>query len=472
MKKKNSKLLRMGLQISFLTYITFISVKRAFNLNIGGSLHGICPFGAVETFFTFITTGKFVKHTGTGNYFILAGLLLTLVVGGAFFCGWICPFGTVQESLGKLGKKIFKDKFNKVPYKIDKYLRFFKYLFLAFILFQTARQYRLVFENLDPYYTLFNIWSDEIALSGYIVLGITLLLSLYIDRPYCRYVCPLGAINGLFNKLSITTIKRDNANCVSCGMCDDVCPVNIKVSTLDKVNTTQCIRCMQCVEVCPMNKTKDTLKIETITKNKISTRWYFAIGTILFLFPIIFGVATNNMTKDEVKTYTSADDIRGSYTLKDIIKNYPITENELKKVFGLKNNLKLNTQLKSLGEQGVSVETIRLIIGGLDKKAKNTIKELKGKKLGDVILRELINQENTGYIMQFFKTEESQNIPIEIKRKTMLVDIKGIVKDYNDFLEHFGISKEEKENETLKNLIDKYNLNMTEIKDYVERNLR
>lgn len=88
-----------------------------------------------------------------------------------------------------------------------------RYVVLIWVIVQTARTSKLVFQNYDPYYNLFNIWTDEIAVSGYIVVAITLMLSLIIERPFCRYACPLGAFNGFFNRFSYITIKRNKETC-------------------------------------------------------------------------------------------------------------------------------------------------------------------------------------------------------------------------------------------------------------------
>lgn len=87
-----------------------------------------------------------------------------------------------------------------------------------------------MFEPYDPYYNLFNIWTDEIVITGYISVLLTLGLSLFIERPFCRYACPLGAINGLFNSISIFGIKRKKDTCINCSLCDKACPVGIVVS--------------------------------------------------------------------------------------------------------------------------------------------------------------------------------------------------------------------------------------------------
>lgn len=475
-KKYNYEIIRKGLQILFVIYIFIVSLGHTFNWEIGENLHGICPFGAVETFHSWITTGKFIHHTGAGNSFIALGLLLTLIFTGAFFCGWICPFGTVQELIGKIGKKIFGKKYNNIiPKTVDSVLRYFKYIFLVFILFQTARTFKLVFENVDPYYTLFNIWSDEIAVSGYIVLAVFVALSFIIERPYCRYVCPLGAINGIFNIKSLFTIKRDEHTCISCGACDRACPVGIKVSKVEEVKDTACIRCMKCVISCPVNAKSDTLKVKSISKNKkvMDEKYIPIIAVILFAFPIIAGIATGSFEEESDKKYETVNDIRGSYTIPDIVNNYKITEKELIHAFNIENDKekKLNMLLE---EQGHSLETLREVIGNLDNPASQVIEKIPGKYDGSLTLRELIKAGEPGKIVKLLGDMEvegkSGKTVIELKRNSMLVDVKNVVKDYDDFLTTFGIPKDAPLNTTFGELINEYGFEMSEVKAYVEEN--
>jgi polyferredoxin len=472
-KKSKNMLLRKVLQVLFLTYILFVSLGHAFNWSIGENLHGICPFGAVETFFTWITTGSFIHHTGVGNYFILLGLVLTLIVAGAFFCGWICPFGTVQEFIGKLGKKIFGKKYNNIiPKKLDSILRYFKYLFLIFVLIQTARNFALVFEKIDPYYTFFNIWSDEIAISGYIILAITLLLSLIVERSYCKYMCPLGAINGIFNFKSIIQIKRDSNNCISCGACDRVCPMGINVSTTKEIADPRCIRCGECIAVCPVNTTKDTLnfKVSLLKNKKLNISKLIIISLVLFLTPIFIGSITGSFKEDTCdRKYETANDIKGSYTINEISQHYNITAEEIIHTFNIadKRNDKLNGLLE---ESGFSIETLRVYIENIDKPLKDVLEEYPKKYDGNKTLRELAKENESGVIAKLFASADEEVTSVEIKRKTMLVEIKNNVKDYDDFLNTFNISKDEPLNTTLKDIIDKYGVDMQEVKTYVAEN--
>jgi hypothetical protein len=94
----------------------------------------------------------------------------------------ICPFGSIQEWIGKIGKKIFMKRYDTfVPPAVDKVLRFLRYLVLVWVSYMTIVTGKLVFEAVDPYYALFNFWRSEVALSGLVILAVVLVLSLFVD---------------------------------------------------------------------------------------------------------------------------------------------------------------------------------------------------------------------------------------------------------------------------------------------------
>ena len=86
--------------------------------------------------------------------------------------------------------------------------RYLRYLVLAWVIYMTAATGTLIFAEYDPYFTLFNLWSDEVALSGIVILGIVLLTSLFVERPFCKYACPYGAVLGLTNLFRVFGIRR------------------------------------------------------------------------------------------------------------------------------------------------------------------------------------------------------------------------------------------------------------------------
>ena len=262
-KKKISA--RLIVQIIFFGLIALIAVNhtlveagKGIPFLSSASLHGLCPFGGVVSIYQLATVGTFVQKIHQSSFVLMFIVLLLSVLFGPVFCGWICPLGSIQEWFGKLGKKIFKKRFNTfIPYKFDKYLRFLRYGVLAWIVYVTAYSGKLFFSDIDPYNALFNFWSSEVAVGGIIVLLITLTASLFVERPWCKYACPFGAILGITNLFRVFKIRRNSSTCVSCNACNRACPMNINVSEKTTVLNHQCISCMKCTSeaACPINDT-------------------------------------------------------------------------------------------------------------------------------------------------------------------------------------------------------------------------
>ncbi len=232
----------------------------------GASIHAICPFGGVVTIYQYLTSGTFVQKIHESSFYLMLLVLATAVIAGPVFCGWVCPFGTVQEWFAKIGRKIFKKRYNRmVPQKVDKYLRYLRYVVLAWVIWATATSAKLVFADYDPYYALFNFWSGEVAVTAFISLGAVIILSLFIERPFCKYACPYGAFLGLTNLFRVFGIRRNAKTCIACKKCDNACPMNLTVSTVDKVRDPQCISCLECTSeaACPIDST-----MELTTKTK------------------------------------------------------------------------------------------------------------------------------------------------------------------------------------------------------------
>lgn len=257
---------RRSIQVFFFILIALIAVNKTL-VDAGGgvsffssaSLHALCPFGGVTTIYQFITTGTFVKKLHEAS-FILMLLGFILAVGfGPVFCGWVCPLGSLQEWFGKLGRKLFKKRYNHfIPPAVDRILRYLRYVVLVWVLYMVAVSGQItVFQNVDPYYALFSFWTSEVAIGGVVVLGITLLASLVVERPWCKFACPYGAVLGLTNLFRVFKIVRQKESCISCKACDRECPMNISVSQTGVVRNHQCITCLKCTseEMCPVKET-------------------------------------------------------------------------------------------------------------------------------------------------------------------------------------------------------------------------
>lgn len=228
------------------------------------SLHAVCPFGGVVSIYNLITTGTFVKKIHESSVVLMLIVFVSALFLGPLFCGWICPFGTFQEWIARLGRKIFKKKYNSfIPYKFDKYLRFLRYGVLIWVLIMTVWSGKIIFADYDPYYALFQFWTGEVAMTAFAALFVVVLLSLVVERPFCKYACPYGAVLGLFNFIRIIPLRRNPSTCISCSKCDKACSMNIPVSTSEKVKNHQCISCYECTSedgACPV---PDTLTFTT-----------------------------------------------------------------------------------------------------------------------------------------------------------------------------------------------------------------
>ena len=257
--------LRRVLQIFFFGLIALIAVNHSLSesgvsipLISNASLHAVCPFGGVVSIYQFIAVGTFTQKIHESSFILMILVFLLAILFGPVFCGWVCPLGSIQEWFGKLGKKIFKKKYNQlIPYKFDKYLRYLRYFMLAWVIYATAMTGQLVFSSIDPYFALFNFWTSEAAIGGLIILGITLAASLVVERPWCKYACPYGALLGITNLFRVFSIRRRESTCKMCEICTQKCPMNIPVHAVDVVRNHQCISCLECTSeaVCPVDKT-------------------------------------------------------------------------------------------------------------------------------------------------------------------------------------------------------------------------
>lgn len=237
-------------------------------------------------------------------FFMALILFLTLLIGPVY-CGWFCIFGTFQDMISKLGSKVLKKRY-KLPKRVHNFFKNFRYVLLVFIFLsflQGFRTYdgRISFLRILPRVPITKILEkaesknvDEIKketsdkkelnttekivkdspkeekhnipaqLPQLMLFGIVIfygILSFFVDRPFCNYLCTEGARYGILGKLRLFSIKRENSSCVNCQKCNKVCPMNIEVSKSEVVQDPQCISCLNCIESCPV---KNTLKVGSV----------------------------------------------------------------------------------------------------------------------------------------------------------------------------------------------------------------
>lgn len=266
MGKKTKNWPRLVVQVFFFFLILMIAVNK--NLVESGksgilflssaSLHALCPFGGVVSIYQFLTVGTFVQKIHESSFVLMFIVFALAILFGPVFCGWVCPLGSFQELIGKIGRKIIGKKYNSfIPYKYDRYLRYLRYIILLWVLYAIGVTGKLLFQDYDPYYALFNFWTSEITVSALVILGITIISSLFVERPWCKYACPYGAVLGITNLFRIFKIRRESSTCILCSACDRACPMNISVSNKGIIRNQQCISCLKCTsdDACPIANT-------------------------------------------------------------------------------------------------------------------------------------------------------------------------------------------------------------------------
>ncbi len=217
---------------------------------------GACPIGSLQAA---LGSGK-----NRFPFYVLGLMMLFGVVLGRAVCGLLCPFGLVQDLLHKIPVPKLA-----VPKKIDRPARYVKYIVLL-VLVILLPAFAVGNAGIAPPYfckyvcpagtlgggiplLLANPGLRQAAgwLLGWksLVLLVILALSAVIHRPFCKYLCPLGAFYALFNRFSFYQMRFDREKCVGCGKCERACPMNVEVTK--NINSPECIRCGMCKNVCP-----------------------------------------------------------------------------------------------------------------------------------------------------------------------------------------------------------------------------
>ena len=248
---------RRGLvQLAVVVLIVAMAVRHHHETVVGApSVDALCPFGAVETFWTWITTGALISKIHASNLVVGLGLLLSVLIAGNAFCGWICPFGAIQDALAWVRKRLHLPVVT-MSQRVDRVLRYGRFVVLAVVLVASATTLKLWFAAFDPYVTLFGLgWLFEPNLAEMwpplTILATVLVASMLVERAWCRYLCPLGGVLSVLGHLSILRVRRNPSACTGCDLCVAPCPVGIDVAAPVSAVSTDCIGCLECVANCP-----------------------------------------------------------------------------------------------------------------------------------------------------------------------------------------------------------------------------
>lgn len=217
---------------------------------------GACPIGAMQAV---IGSWNFKFAFYVAGFLMFVGALI-----GRFVCGWLCPFGLIQDLLHKIPflKKI-------KTFRGDRLLRKLKYVILAVFVILLPMFLVDIMGQGSPYFcklicpvgtleggiplvllnkSMHNVLGWLYAWKNILLIA-TIVLSVIIYRPFCKYICPLGAIYSVFNPISVFRYRVDKEKCVHCGICSKACKMG--VDPVENPNNLECIRCGLCKKACP-----------------------------------------------------------------------------------------------------------------------------------------------------------------------------------------------------------------------------
>lgn len=258
-------------------------------------VEGFLPIGALVGLKAWLTSGYFDPIHPAALVLFLVFLAMALLARKSF-CSWLCPVGTLSEGGWKLGRKIFGRNF-RIWHWLDLLLRVAKYALLLFFV-------KLVLIDMPvmalkgflqaPYWAIADIkmlrfFTDMSLTSALIILALSV-LSVFYQNFWCRYLCPYGALHGLFSFFSPLRVMREQQTCTGCGACSRACPARIDVQNKVYVCSVECTGCLTCVDNCPEKK---TLKIGFWHKPLPS--WSFALLVVLlFAGGVLLGMLSGH----------------------------------------------------------------------------------------------------------------------------------------------------------------------------------
>lgn len=222
---------------------------------------GACPIGSLQAVL------------GSRNYrfsfYIVGFLMLVGSLFGRFICGWLCPFGLIQDLIYKI--PFFKKRKNLPAHKQLVWLKYI--ILIGFVILLPLFAVDIIGQG-SPWFCQYICPSGTLtagiplvlknpvlkaAIGGLFwwkvsILVILILLSFWVYRPFCKYLCPLGAIYGFFNPIAFHRYEVDENACTKCGACQKACKMDIKV--WEKPNSMECIRCGDCLKSCSLGALK------------------------------------------------------------------------------------------------------------------------------------------------------------------------------------------------------------------------
>ncbi len=266
MKKIKDQELRRIIQYSFLG-ITMIVVVLLIN-SVLCSAHGFCPYSSI-CFGVMSLNPGFVKLLYPIAVIIGLLIAITSVFWGRRFCGYVCPFGTVQELISNLNPRSKKNKQLHLPVWLHKLLNSFKYIIMLITILAVFRSVQYIYMKYCPVLAVSH--PQNITIYSAATLFVIFIVGYFINRFWCRYLCPYAALMNIFQYLGKLLHIRSNRIhasedlCIDCKLCSINCPMQIVIHEEKSIENVNCIFCLKCLQSCRID---DGIIIKKIKKNK------------------------------------------------------------------------------------------------------------------------------------------------------------------------------------------------------------
>ena len=308
MAEKNVQRVRIAIQWGFLLFSLYLGVtfyRFVLHFRSGGAtpfverpdgVEAFLPISGLVSLKGWLTSGSINSVHPAALVVLLTVIAVSLLLKRSF-CSWVCPVSTITEVCWKVGAKLF-GKNIRVWLWLDWLLRPIKYLLLAFFLFSI-----LLIMAPDSVSSFiagdYNKMADVkmldffLNLSGtpLVVIGVLLALSFPFKNPFCRFLCPYGALLGLVSRLSPVKVERSASACISCGGCTKACPSQIDVMHKERVCSEECVGCLRCVSACPK---PEALQLRARGGKVVPVMVYALLVVALFVGGTLLGRATGH----------------------------------------------------------------------------------------------------------------------------------------------------------------------------------
>jgi polyferredoxin len=315
--QEDSQFQRAAVQFAFIVLCVWIGVEFYLFMQWGMSagqqpfisrppgVEGFLPISALISLKYWLLTGV-INNVHPSGLFIFIAIVATGLLLKKSFCSWMCPIGTLSESLWRLGEKLLGGNL-RVNRWVDYPLRSLKYLLLVFFVWAI---WQMDVPSLRAFiYSPYNkvaevkmyLFFADISKFALWTIFILVLLSIAVKNFWCRYLCPYGGLLGILSWLSPLKITRSKTTCIDCDLCTKACPASINVHKVKRVWSDECTACLACVQVCPV---KDTLDLRAGLMNKKIPQRAFAALVVGFFIAItgaamLLGHWQNGISKEE-----------------------------------------------------------------------------------------------------------------------------------------------------------------------------